>query len=74
MRRENEGHCRVGTVILAFLTIFKKHQASSTFEALNNATLSMCQRDVRPLVQMSGDLGLSIGSLQGIQTSLHLVI
>ena len=52
MRRENEGHCRVGTVILAFLTIFKKHQASSTFEALNNATLSMCQRDVRPLVQM----------------------
>ena len=74
MRRETEGHCRVGTVILAFLTIFKKHQASSTFEALNNATLSMCQRDVRPLVQMSGDLGLSIRSLQGIQTSLHLVI
>ena len=47
-----EGHFLVGTVILGFLTIFKKCQASSTFEALNSASLARCQRDLRPLVQM----------------------
>ena len=41
----------VGTVILVFLSIFTKSQASSPFEALNSAQLSMCQRDVRPSVQ-----------------------
>ena len=49
---ETEGHFLVGTVILGFLTIFKKGQASSAFEALNSACLSRCQRDVRPLDQM----------------------
>ena len=39
---ETEGHFLVGTVILGFLTIFKKSQASSTFEALNSACLSSC--------------------------------
>ena len=39
-------------VILGFLTIFKKYQASSTFEALNSACLSSCQRDLRLLVEM----------------------
>ena len=41
----------VGRVILVFLSIFTKSQASSPFEAMNSAHLSMCQRDVRPSVQ-----------------------
>ena len=49
---ETEVHFLVGTVILGFLTIFKKCQALSTFEALNSASLSSCQQDLRPLVQM----------------------
>ena len=47
-----EGHFLVGTVILGFLTIFKNVQALSTFEALEFASLSWCQRDVSPLVHM----------------------
>ena len=49
---ETKGPFLVGTVILGFLTIFKKCQASSAIEALNSACLSRCQSDVRPLVQM----------------------
>ena len=41
----------VGTVILVFLSIFTKSQASSPFEAMNSAYLAMCQKDVRPSVQ-----------------------
>ena len=41
----------VATVILGFLSIFKKSQGSSPFEALNFACLSRCRRDVRPPVQ-----------------------
>ena len=52
VRRETEGHFLVGTVILGFLSIFKKSQASSPFEALNSARLSRCQRDLRPPVHM----------------------
>ena len=52
VRQETEGHFLDGTVILGFLTIFQKCQASSTSEATNYANLSMCQRDVMPLVQM----------------------
>ena len=52
MRPETEGHFLDGTLILGFLTIVKKSQATSTFEALNSACLSSCQRDVRPLVEM----------------------
>ena len=52
VRRETEGHFLVGTVIVRFLTIFKKSQASSTFEKLNSMSLSRCQRNVRPLVEM----------------------
>ena len=37
----------VGTVILVFLSIFKKSQASSTFEAMNSAHLSKSQMDLR---------------------------
>ena len=41
----------VGTVILVFLSIFTRSQASSPFEALNSAHLSKSQMDVRPSVQ-----------------------
>ena len=41
----------VGTDIYVFLSIFKKSQASSPFEALDSAHLSMSQMDVRPSVQ-----------------------
>ena len=41
----------VATVILVFLSIFKKSQASSPFEALNSAHLSKSQMDVRTSVQ-----------------------
>ena len=41
----------VGRVILVFLSIFTKCQASSPFEALNSAHLSKSQMDVRPSVQ-----------------------
>ena len=41
----------VGTVILVFLSIFTKCQASSPFEALNSSHLSKSQMDVRPSVQ-----------------------
>ena len=41
----------VGTVILVFLSIFTKGQASSPYEALNSAHLSKSQMDVRPSVQ-----------------------
>ena len=41
----------VGTVILVFLSIFPKSQASSPFETLNSAHLSKSQKDVRPSVQ-----------------------
>ena len=52
MRQETEVHFLVGTVILGFLSIFKKSQASSPYEALKSVCLSRGQRDVRPPVQM----------------------
>ena len=52
MRQETEVHFLVLTVILGFLFIFKKSQASSPYEALNSMCLSRVQRDVRPPVQM----------------------
>ena len=51
-KAETEGPFIVATLILGFLSIVKKCQASSAFEALNSACLSSCQRDVRPPVQM----------------------
>ena len=59
MRRKAKRPLLVGTVILVFLSIFTKSQASSPFEAMNSAHLSMCQKDVRPSVQKSG--GVSTG-------------
>ena len=51
MRREAKRPLLVGTVILVFLSIFTKIQASSPFEALKSAYLSKSQMDVRPSVQ-----------------------
>ena len=53
MRREAKHPLLVGTVILVFLSIFPKSQASSPFEALNSAHLSKPLMDVRPFVQES---------------------
>ena len=52
VRHEIEGHFLGGTVILRFLAIFKKSQISSTFETLNSASLSMCQTNMTPLLEM----------------------
>ena len=51
MRREAKRPLVDGTVIVVLLSIFTKRQASSPFEAMNSAHLSMCQKDVRPSVQ-----------------------
>ena len=45
-------HLLVGTVILGFLSISKKSQASSPYEALNSVCLMRGERDLRPPVQM----------------------
>ena len=52
MKRETKCPFLLSTLLLGFLSIFKKSQASSPFESLNSAHLSTCQRDVRPPVQM----------------------
>ena len=51
--REAKRPLLFGTIILVFLSIFTKSQASSPFEALNSAHLSKSQMDVRPSVQKS---------------------
>ena len=51
VRQETKPHFLVGTVILGFLSIFKKRQASSPFEALNSVFLSSYQNDVIPPIQ-----------------------
>ena len=49
VRRETLGSFPVATVILVFLSIFKRGQASSSFEAWNSTFLSRCQRAVMHL-------------------------
>ena len=49
--REGKHPLLIGTVILVFLSIFPKSEASSPFEALNSAHLSKSQMDLRPSVQ-----------------------
>ena len=49
--REAKRPLLVVRVILVFLSIFTKSQASSPFESLNSAHLSKSQMDVRPSVQ-----------------------
>ena len=50
--QNTKAHFQDGTVILGFLSIFKKSQASSPFEALNSVCLSRYQSDVIPPIQM----------------------
>ena len=52
VKQETEFHFLVGTVILGFLSIFKKSKASSPFESLDYVRLSRCQSDMIPPVQM----------------------
>ena len=52
VRGETKRPFLVSRKILGFLSIFKKSQASSPFEALNSVCLSRCQNDVIPPVQM----------------------
>ena len=52
VKQETEVHFVVGTVILGFLSIFKKSKASSPFDILNSVSLSRCQSYVIPPVQM----------------------
>ena len=52
MSQETKAHFLVGTVILGFLSIFKKSQVSSSFEALNSVCLSRYQSDVINPIQM----------------------
>ena len=73
VRQETHVPFPVATVKLGFLSIFNKSQALSPFEALISMCISRCQRDMRPPVQRGRDLGLSLASPQGIQTSHHLV-
>ena len=49
--REAKRPLLVARVMLVFLSIFTKSQASSPFEALNSVHLSKSQMDVRPSVQ-----------------------
>ena len=49
VRWETKGPFLVSTEILGFLSIFKKSQASSDFEALNSMSLSRCQGMRGPL-------------------------
>ena len=52
LKQETKAHFLVGTVILGFLSIFKKSQASSPFEALTSVFLSRYQSDMIPPIQM----------------------
>ena len=73
VRQKTEFHFVVGTMILQFLSIFKKSQALSPFEALNSMCLWRCRRDVRPPVQMSLRPKAFFGSPQGMRKYLHLM-
>ena len=73
VRWETKHPFLVSTVILEFLSIFKKCQASAPFEALNSVGLLMCQRMLGPLSRLGWDLGLSVWTAQNIQTSLSIV-
>ena len=73
VRRDTKCTFLIATVILGFLSIFKKSQASSPFEALNSACPSRCQSNVRPSIQMRQGPRAFSKVYPGIQTSLHLV-
>ena len=52
VRQETEVHFLFGTVIFGLLSIFKKNEASSPYEAFNSVCLSRGHRVVRHPVQM----------------------
>ena len=52
VRQETKAHFLVWTLILGFLSMFKKSQASSPFDSLNSVCLSRYQSDVIPPIQM----------------------
>ena len=52
VRQETKAHFLVGTVILGLLSIFKKSQASSPYEALKSVCLSRYESDLIPPIQM----------------------
>ena len=52
VKQETQGPFPVVTGILVFLSIFKRSQAASPFEALNSVGLLTCQRNVRSHVEM----------------------
>ena len=53
MRREAKHPLLIGRIILVFISIFMKSQASSPYQALNLACLLGCQMDVKRPVQKS---------------------
>ena len=73
VRREAKGTLLIGRVILVFLTIFTESQASSPFEAMNSAQLSMCQKDVRPSDQKRWRTMAFSRVSTGDSVTLHLV-
>ena len=73
VKQETDVHFLVGTVILGFLSIFKKSNASSPFEALNSVCLSRSQSVMIPPVQMRRRTTAFSRFSRGVQTSLHLV-
>ena len=73
MKQETEVLFLVGTVILEFLSIFTKSQASSHFEAFNSVCLSRYQSDVIHPIQKRQRTMAFFRVSSGVQTSLHLV-
>ena len=52
VRLKTQGRFPAATGILGFLSVFKRSQASSPFEALNSACLTRCQSDLGPPLEM----------------------
>ena len=73
MRPEAKRPLLIVRVILVFLSVFTKSQASSPFEAMNSAHLSMCQKDVSPSVQKRWRTMAFSSVSTGDSVTLHLV-
>ena len=67
MSRENQEPFLVATVILGFLSTFKKGQASLSFETLNSGCLSKCQRMWDLLSRWGRDLRFIYGLNRGFR-------
>ena len=71
--REAKNPFLVGTVILVFLSIFMKSQASSPLKHWTQRTTRSLKWMWGPLSRRGWELWLSLGTPQAIQTSVHLV-